>query len=229
MEKVLSINEKTGIDFRASCIQPNDPVMYGAEIPTVEQQGKLFIGLGSDLAAAAARKAIDEWGGHPSEITHVVAASSTAFTNPGFEFFVAKKLGLRPDVERALLHGVGCAGGMAGLRTAANFACAAKTLNRPARILVVCCEMGTLCVREELAAIHEKQEIRIPVTLFGDAASALVLSNGVGESTKSTTTPVYELLAWDHRFVPDTSDDITFDVQTDGNVTSCIIFFLSCS
>lgn len=217
---MLSINEKTGIATRASCIPVDHPVIYGAEIPTVEQQGKLFVELGSKLASAAARKAIEEWGGDASQITHLVAASSTAFTNPGFEFFVAKDLGLRPDVERTLLHGVGCAGGLSALRTAANMACSAKFLGRPARVLVVCCEMGTLCVREELDAIHETQEIRIPITLFGDAASALVLSNGVGESYKTSRMPIYDLLAWDHRFVPETAEDITFDVQADGK--SCV-------
>lgn len=125
--------------------------------------GQLFIEVGSQIVVSAARRAVAEWGDPLFDITHLVAISSIAFTSPGYEHFVARELGLHPKVERTLSHGVGCAGGLAGLRTAANYACAATFLNKPARVLIVACEMGTLCARDELAVIHGTQEVTIVV------------------------------------------------------------------
>jgi type III polyketide synthase len=76
--------------------------------------------------------------------------------------------------------------------------------------LVIALEISSLLVRSELDSINELQETRIGVTLFSDCASSLVLSNGVGSRTVE---PIYELLAWDHRMIPDTEEDLGFDVD----------------
>ena len=68
------------------------------------------------------RKAVEQWGGHLSEITHVVSTTCTNSANPGYDHYVVKELGLNTSIEKVLLHGVGCSGGLAALRTAANIA-----------------------------------------------------------------------------------------------------------
>lgn len=67
-----------------------------------------------------------------------------------------------------------------------------------------------MLVRSELDSINELQQTRIGVTLFSDCASALILSNNVGGESVE---PVYELLGWDHRIIPDTEEDLGFDVD----------------
>lgn len=111
-----------------------------------------------------------------------------------------------------LLHGIGCSGGLAALRTAANLALGHAMRGRPARILVVALELSTIMVRSELDSIHANQETRIGVALFSDCAGALVLSNGIGESAE----PIYDLLGWDHRIIPDSEADLGFDVDPAG-------------
>lgn len=157
---------------------------------------------------------MEEWGGDVSELTHLVATTCTNSANPGYDYYVARELGVTGSVERTLLHGVGCAGGLAALRTAANIALLAAFLQKPARILVVASELVSPLARSELESLTQNQELRIGVTLYSDGASALVLSNGVGDMHGEK--PLYDLLAWDSQTLPDTEKDITFDVHPNG-------------
>ena len=214
LQKILSINENTGIDVRSVACGLDHPLLNQPSAPSFQELSDFFLSEGVKLAVWAARKAMGEWGGDASEITHMVATTCTHAGNPGYDFHLARALGLRPDVERTLLHGAGCAGGLAALRTAATVALGAAALRVPARVLVVSCELPSLMARAELDAITRDQELRVGVTLFGDAASAVVLSNGVGDTWGER--PVYELLAWEHRTLPETEKDIAFDMQPTG-------------
>lgn len=215
LEKVLAINENTGIDVRSAACSINDPLINGPTAATIDQLSEFFLREGVKLSVSSSRKAIEEWGGDVSQISHVVATTCTNSANPGFDYYVAKELGLGSHVERTLLHGVGCAGGLAALRTAASIACGAAFLGQPARILVVTCELASLMARSELDSMNEGQDLRIGITIFSDGSSALILSNGIGEDPE-TTTPVFDLLGWDHRTIPETAGDIGFDVHPNG-------------
>jgi type III polyketide synthase len=148
----------------------------------------------------------------------VVSTTCTNSANPGFDHYVIKKLGINQSVDKVLLHGVGCAGGLAALRTAANLALANTFQRKPARILVLACELSSLLVRSELNSISENQEVRIGPALFSDCASAVILDNGVGEAPRRG--PIYELVNWKHKILPDTTKDLGFDVHPLGNARS---------
>ncbi|KAI0444242.1 thiolase-like protein [Xylaria telfairii] len=210
MERVLSINRFTGIETRSSIGTSDHPLVNNAAPPSIADLHATFMNDGVPLAVEAARKALAEARLDASQITHVVSTTCTDSANPGFDHYVAKELGLSSSVEKVLLHGVGCAGGLATLRTAANLALGHRCRGRPARILCVALEVSTILVRSELESIDKTQETRIGACLFSDCASAVVLSNGVGEATVE---PVYELLGWDHRVIPDTEGELGFDVD----------------
>lgn len=212
MKKVLSINRYTGIDARSSIGDPDHPSVNKKEAPSIEELNRLFMEDGVPLAITAARKAIDEARIDLSQITHVVSTTCTSSGNPGFDHYVVKGLGITHTVEKVLLHGVGCSGGLAAVRTAANLALGHTMRGKPARILVVALEVSTTMVRSELDSINETQETRIGIALFSDCAGALVLSNGIGEAAE----PVYELLGWEHDIIPDTEKDLGFDVHPHG-------------
>lgn len=220
MKKVLTINQYTGIDTRSAIGTVDHPMANMESAPTIDQLCRVFLKDGVALAVAAAQKAIAEWGGDLSEITHVVSTTCTNSANPGFDHFVIKSLGIDQSVEKVLLHGVGCSGGLATLRTGANLALGARFRGMKARVLCIALEISSLLVRSELDSVDEKQETRIGVTLFGDGASACVLSNGLGEEGKEEE--VYGLLGWEHRMIPDTEDDLGFDVDPLGtSVPTC--------
>ena len=214
LQKILAINENTGIDVRSVACTSDHPLLNKPQPATIDELSDFFLSEGVRLAVEASRRAIEEWGGDVSELTHIVATTCTNSANPGYDYYVARDLGVTGTVERTLLHGVGCAGGLAALRTAANLALLSSFLQRPARILVVACELASTLARSELESVTQNQELRIGVTLFSDGASALVLSNGVGDTRGEM--PIYDLLAWDNRTLPETEKDITFDVHPNG-------------
>jgi fungal type III polyketide synthase len=209
MGKVLKVNTFTGIETRSSVGTPDHPLVNQPKAPSIEDVHKIFISDGVPLAVKAARKAIDEARIDLKSITHIVSTTCTDSANPGFDHYVAKGLGITHKVEKVLLHGVGCSGGLAAMRTGANLALGHKARGIPARVLCVALEVSTTLVRSELDSINELQETRIGACLFSDCASAVVLSNGLGDPVD----PVYDLLGWDHRIIPDTEEDLGFDVH----------------
>ena len=210
LKKVMAINNYTGIDSRSAIGTVDHPIANMDRAPTIAELCAVFLKDGVALAVTAARKALHEAHLSPQDITHVVSTTCTNSANPGFDHFVCKQLGITQPVEKVLLHGIGCSGGLATLRTAANLALGASFRGKRARILVVCLEISSLLARSELDSVNELQETRIGICLFSDCASACILSNGIGGIEAE---PVYELLGWDHRMIPDTEQDLGFDVD----------------
>ncbi|KAK3303271.1 peroxisomal biogenesis factor 11-domain-containing protein [Chaetomium strumarium] len=218
MQKVLSINRYTGIDQRSSIGTPDHPLVNDANPPSITDLHNAFMEYGVPLAVNAARKALTEAHVDAGQVTHMVSTTCTNSANPGYDHFVAKELGLSPNLEKVLLHGVGCSGGLAALRTAADL-CLGHTMRRkPARILVVALEISTTLVRSELESINALQETRIGVALFSDCAGALVLSNNIHPPSHDPEVPpppppIYTLLGWHHHTIPETESDLGFDVD----------------
>lgn len=215
MKKMLSINRFTGIDARSSIGTPDHPIVNRKQAPSITDLHEVFVSEGIPLSVSAGRKALDEAGIDPAQITHIVATTCTDSANPGFDHYVAKQLGITHNVEKVLLHGIGCSGGLATLRTAANLALGHTARGKPARILCLALEVSTTMVRSEMDSINESQDTRIGIALFSDCGSAVVLSNGIGPPTE----PVYDLLGWEHRIIPNSDKDLGFDVDVSGMFT----------
>jgi fungal type III polyketide synthase len=217
----LTINEYTGIDTRSAIGTIDHPIVNGPEPPSIAELCELFLDHGVKLSIEACRKALKQWGGDPAEITHVVATTCTNSANPGFDHFVVKGLGLNQSVEKVLLHGVGCSGGLGALRTAANIALGSSYRRKPARILVLACEISSILVRSELESVHKDQDTRIGLALFSDCASAVVLGNGY--SDRFDEEPILELLGWEHKIIEDTEKDLGFDVDPVGRLARYVL------
>ena len=212
LNKVLTINEYTGIDNRSSIGNIDHPIVNGQKSPTISELCEVFLDHGVKLSVDACQQAVQQWGGSVSDLTHIVAVTCTNSANPGFDHFVAKNLGMNANTERILLHGIGCSGGLAALRTAANVALGSSYMRKPARILVLACEISTTLVRSEMDSIVENEQVRIGVTLFSDCASACVIGNDFAVGMQDEER-ILELLGWDHRMIPDSEDDLGFDVD----------------
>lgn len=96
----------------------------------------------------------------------VVVASSTGIVTPGFDANHAAELGLRSDVERVPLFGLGCAAGVSGLATAARLAQGGRT------VLFVTMELCSMAFRAD----DSSRANLIATALFADGAAACVLS-----------------------------------------------------
>lgn len=209
MKKLLKINKLTGIQIRSAVRTYEYGFGTQKEPPTIVELDELFRQVGVDMAVQACRKALLQWGGDFSDITHTIGVTCTNQGNPGYDLLVNQALGLGASVDRMLLHGVGCAGGLAIMRAAAQIAAGATTRGRPARILAFACELCTPNVRCELASAERSnpEDVSIAGALFSDAAAAFILCNdiGLGEDTK----PLLRLLEWENTTLQNTAANMT--------------------
>lgn len=127
---------------------------------------------GVDLFCRAAQAALAEAGLSGADVDMVVTVSSTGIATPSLDARAGPRLGLRPDVARTPVFGLGCAGGASGLALASRLAAAEPG----AVVLLVCVELCTLSFRLDQPS---KADL-VATALFGDGAAACVLRAGDG-------------------------------------------------
>jgi fungal type III polyketide synthase len=219
LNKILSINRYTGIQTRSAVGDAEHPLINQPNPPTIEQLNELFMQEGVQLSINASKRAIVEWGGNVNQITHMVSTTCTSTANPGYDHYVAQAIGVPNSAEKILLAGIACSGGLAAIRVAANLALGTSYRQKPARILVLACEICSIFVRSELHLIHRDQEVRIGACLFSDAAAACIISNGIGNDhacEHATSLSTYDILGWKHDTISETDTDLGFDVHPHG-------------
>ncbi|PGG96504.1 hypothetical protein AJ79_09564 [Helicocarpus griseus UAMH5409] len=210
----LKLNDASGILVRSSVFPLHEEEMNASEAPSIGRISRLFKEHGVKLAVEACKKAINEWGGSIEDITHLVAVTCTDSSNPGYHEIVARELKLKSDVDKVLLHGVGCSGGLAALRTAANVLQGAAYRSKKGRALVIATEINTSMARCALDQCKEEHRPNIAAVLFSDCASVLVLSNGV--QRQEFEQPIYRILNWKQKTIPNTESEIQFNVHANG-------------
>ncbi|KAJ7143863.1 chalcone synthase [Mycena epipterygia] len=222
LDKTLAINRRSGIKTRSMVVPWDSPFIAQPTAPSIKDICDLFLEKGLPLAISAARSAIAEAGVSVDEITHVVASTCTNSSNPGYDLLLARELGLRPTVERVLLHGVGCSGGLAGLRLASSLCQTAAWNGRPANVLVVASEITSSFTRNELECVDRDQDVRIGLALFADGASALMVSldyglpdDGVAD-VKKPEKGIFEVVNAVHLAVPGSESILTFNIGPQG-------------
>lgn len=162
-ERLRPVFENTGINMRYSV----RPFEWFRQEQNWAGRTQAYLDGATQLFEDVARDAIECAGLAPCEIDAVVTVSSTGIATPSLEARAHSALGLRHDVRRVPVFGLGCAGGISGLSIAARLAKA----DPGARVLVVAIEICTLAFRaDELS----KSNI-VATALFGDGAAAAVL------------------------------------------------------
>jgi len=148
------------------------------------------------LFVEAAQRAIAAAGIAARDIDVVVTVSSTGIATPSLEARVGRRLGLRADVRRVPVFGLGCAGGVSGLALGAELARSAPGTV----VLVVVVELCTLAFRGDRGA---KADV-IATALFGDGAAAAVLCADnhaaaalrLGASAEHTWPGTLDIMGW---------------------------------
>jgi predicted naringenin-chalcone synthase len=156
-----------------------------------------------ELGVEAARKAMSDWGKQASDITHLVASTSSSGCMPGADCELARLLGLRPSTKRFMLYQTGCHGGCTALRLSKD--------NPGARVLVVCSEVCTLSLRGPSAS-HMGD--LVGQAILGDAAGAVV----VGCNPTAEEHAMFELVMACQETVPGTEEALVSKLREEGIV-----------
>ena len=153
----------------------------------------------------AARAALAEAALRPEEVDCVVTVSTTGIVTPSLDAQVLETLGLRRDVMRVPVFGLGCAGGVSGLSIARRMAVSHPGSN----VLLVAVEACTLAFRRD----NPRKADMIATMLFGDGAAAVCLSTvadgaALGAGAEFTWPDTLEIMGWD---IQDDGLGVVFD------------------
>ncbi|WP_235090938.1 type III polyketide synthase [Sphingomonas lutea] len=136
------------------------------------ERNAVYLEASEKLFEEAARAAIDRAGLAPGEIDGVVTVSTTGIATPSLDARVGPRIGLRDDVRRAPVFGLGCAGGVSGLALASRLAVSDPGSNW-LFVTVETCSISIRLESDDPAAI-------VATALFGDGAAAAVVRAGNG-------------------------------------------------
>jgi len=135
-----------------------------------KERNRLYLDASDALFREVAIAAIDQAGLKPSDIDGVVAVSTTGIATPSLDARNGPIIGLRDNVRRVPIFGMGCAGGVNGLATAARLA-AAEPGTRWLYVTIETCSIAIRLDSDDPAAI-------VATAIFGDGAAAAVVGTG---------------------------------------------------
>jgi alkylresorcinol/alkylpyrone synthase len=144
------------------------PLEYYAAGHSYERRNRDYIEEGVRLAELAARASLRQAQLEPDQVQHLIFVTTTGLATPSVDALLVRRLGLRKDVRRYPLFGLGCAGGAGALVRANDVLRAAPR----ERALVVALE---LCGQVFSTRATEPVDV-VGAALFGDGAAAVVVS-----------------------------------------------------
>jgi alkylresorcinol/alkylpyrone synthase len=160
----------------------------------------IYLEAAESMFVEAGTTAIERANLEPGQIDGVVTVSTTGIATPSLEARVGPRMGLRDDVRRVPVFGLGCAGGVNGLATASRMA-AAEPGTHWLFVTVETCSISIRLDSDDPAAV-------VATALFGDGAAAAVVT--AGEHSLARITGSAEKL------FPDTQRIMGWDVEDPG-------------
>ena len=142
------------------------PLEQYATLTGFGQSNDLFIAHAVQLGAAALTGALLRAGIAPDEVDVVISTTITGVAVPSIEARIAQLVGLRPDVKRVPLFGLGCVAGAAGIARLHDY-----LVGHPNEVgALVSVEICSLTVQRDDRSVANL----VASGLFGDGAAAVV-------------------------------------------------------
>jgi alkylresorcinol/alkylpyrone synthase len=199
--RLLDVFDHTGIDTRFLCV----PLEWLSTAGSFAEKNARYVNEAVDLGANVAARALERAHLRPEDVDHILYVSSTGISTPSVDALIANRMGLRDDVRRTPVWGLGCAGGAAGLSRARDFALA----NPGARVLVIALE---LCSLTFLPGDRSKRNL-IAVSLFADGAAAAIVG---GSDVSPNGGPTLSMRASHSTLWKDTLDVMGWELEESG-------------
>jgi alkylresorcinol/alkylpyrone synthase len=201
-ERLEELHRTVRVDGRYLAL----PVAAYRDLTSFAARNDAWIRAAVDLGEVAVRRALDEAGLSPADVDHIVFVTTTGIATPSIDARLVNRLGLRRDVRRSPLFGLGCAAGAAGISRAWD-------------LLAACPDQVAVLLSVELCSLTlQMGDLSIPNIissgLFGDGAAAVVLTGGRRGNGGSRKGPA--VVASRSSFYPDTEGVMGWDVVESG-------------
>jgi alkylresorcinol/alkylpyrone synthase len=146
------------------------PLERYPQLDSFAKRNDAWIAAAVDLGEEALRQALLRADLRPADVDHLYFVTVTGVATPSIDARLVNRMGLRTDVKRAPLFGLGCVAGAAGLARAADAARAFP--GQVSALLAV--ELCSLTLqRDDLSVAN-----LIASGLFGDGAAAVLIGGG---------------------------------------------------
>lgn len=194
----------SGVDSRSLAL----PLQRYPRLSGFTEANTAYLEVAVELGEQAVRSALDAAHIAPAEVDAIVLVSSTGVAVPTIDARLATRLGLRPDVKRIPLFGLGCVGGAAGMARVHDY-----LRGYPGQVaLLVSVELCSLTLQREDTSVPAL----IGVCLFGDGAAAVVCTGADRVPSHPGVHRDPRILATRSRLFPDTVDVMGWNVSASG-------------
>ncbi|MFB7591377.1 type III polyketide synthase [Streptomyces sp. NPDC056169] len=182
------------------------PLERYRELSSFGQANDLFIEAGLRLAEQALTGALAAAGLAAQDVDLVISTSVTGIAAPSLEARLAGRVGLRPDVKRVPIFGLGCVAGAAGLARLHDY-----LQGHPEQVAVLLSvELCSLTLQRTDTSVRNM----VAGALFGDGAAALVAVGREHPRHQEYAGP--QVLATRSRLYPGTERALGWDIGDTG-------------
>jgi alkylresorcinol/alkylpyrone synthase len=193
--------QSSGVEYRNLAL----PLERYAELSGFTEANDDYLEVALELGERAMRSAIESAGVHPRDIDVVFSTTVTGVAVPTLEARLAARLGLRPDVKRVPLFGLGCVAGAAGVARMNDYLRA-----YPGHVaILLAVELCSLTIqRNDLSVAN-----LVATSLFGDGAAAVV-ALGADRAESGQRGP--RVIGSQSRLYPDSEEVMGWHIGTEG-------------
>lgn len=182
------------------------PIDRYRDTTTFTESNGRFIRVATDLLEQALRDALEKAGVLPQDVDYIMFTSVTGISAPSIDALLVARLGMRADVKRVPMYGLGCVAGAAGIARVNDYLVGHP--NDVAVLLAV--ELCSLTFQPG----DDSTANLVATGLFGDGAAAVVMVGAERAHRLSVRGP--DVIDSRSQLYPDTENVIGFTASETG-------------
>ncbi len=182
------------------------PIDRYRDATTFTESNGRFITVAADLLEEALRDALHTSGLTPQDVDYIMFTSVTGIAAPSIDALLVSRLGMRADVKRVPMYGLGCVAGAAGIARVNDY-----LVGHPQDVAVLLAvELCSLTFQPG----DDSMANLVATGLFGDGAAAVVMVGD--ERAERMSAPGPDVVDSRSQLYPDTEEVIGFNPSETG-------------